>query len=301
MKIVAFGDNIVDRFVDRRIAYPGGNCVNLAVYAAAAGAEAVYVGVVGNDAAGDLILGALGRHGVDLRRVIRRDGPTGVTDLVTRNGDRVFLDWNGGGVTTAAPYRLDLEDLRAFAGADLVHSSVYSASESELPKLRAIPGLVSFDYSSEPEFRTDDYLAATAPYADLVLFSAGSASTPEIEELADRARRAGAGLVLVTRGADGAILFTGGTVLAQPALPVPAQDVVDTTGCGDAFLTGFVLAMLDSGWKRGVDLDEPDSRAALRAGAESAARQCYVEGAFGMGEPYDDPAVPATAVTPAES
>jgi len=286
MRIAAFGDNIVDRFVDRRIAYPGGNCVNVAVFAAGEGAEALYMGVVGDDDNGTLILDALEACGVDASFVQRRHGPTGVTDMETRDGDRVFLTWNDGGVTTSDPYRLDEESLAALAPMALVHSSVYSASESELPALRGLDGVVTFDYSSEPEFRTDAYLARTAPYADLVLFSGGDEPEAALLELMGRALQHGPRLALATRGAAGALLTDGSWVLREPAVEVPAAELVDTTGCGDAFLAAFVLSLLRAGWRRDRLPSPADCRRALAAGAQRAARQCHVAGAFGMGVSY---------------
>jgi len=50
VKILGLGDNIIDRFVDRGIDYPGGNAVNVAVYARRLGAESGYLGVFGDDA-----------------------------------------------------------------------------------------------------------------------------------------------------------------------------------------------------------------------------------------------------------
>jgi sugar/nucleoside kinase (ribokinase family) len=300
MKLVAFGDNIVDRFVDRRIAYPGGNCVNVAVFAADAGADVAYVGVVGDDEAGDLVLEALRSHRVDTSRVVRRHGPTGVTNLMTRDGDRVFLDWNGGGVTVTHPYVIGATELDAFDDASTVHSSVYSAAEPELPKLRALGIAVSFDYSSEPEFRTDEYLASTAPFVDLALFSGGSASDAELTALGRRALAHGAGMVLITRGPAGAVLVLPDGEQEQTAIAVDPSSMVDTMGCGDAFLTGFVLAMVAAGWTPSSTPDATTRMLALRAGAECAARQCYVEGAFGMGRPFDDGASTAVAASIAE-
>ncbi len=49
---------------------------------------------------------------------------------------------------------------------------------------------------------------------------------------------AGAGCVAVTQGARGALVVTRDEVIEVPAYAV---DVVDTTGCGDAFSAGFVL------------------------------------------------------------
>ena len=51
----------------------------------------------------------------------------------------------------------------------------------------------------------------------------------------------GVGMVAATTGADGALIVTGeGEPLRVPAFAV---DVVDTTGCGDAFSAGFLVGL----------------------------------------------------------
>jgi len=49
-RIVAFGDNVVDCYRDRQQMFPGGNCVNHAVFARRFGAETAYAGAVSDDA-----------------------------------------------------------------------------------------------------------------------------------------------------------------------------------------------------------------------------------------------------------
>ena len=136
MKVLGFGDNIVDRFVDRGIAYPGGNSVNFAVFARQLGVDASYLGVFGSDAAGTFLRDAVSDQGVDISRSVVRQGPSGVSTLTVVDGDRVFGGWNGGGVTVGQPLELDAELLSYAASFDLVHTSVYSATESQLPALR---------------------------------------------------------------------------------------------------------------------------------------------------------------------
>jgi len=70
-RICAVGDNVVDRYVDRRLMYPGGNAVNVAVHARRCGARTAYVGAVGDDAAGRLLWDVLVREGVDTDRLRR--------------------------------------------------------------------------------------------------------------------------------------------------------------------------------------------------------------------------------------
>jgi sugar/nucleoside kinase (ribokinase family) len=289
MKVIGFGDNIVDRFLDRKVMYPGGNCVNVAVLARRLGVESAYLGVFGSDPLGDFVRGALQDEGVDVSRCVIRKGPNGVTEIRVVDGDRIFLGWNDGGVTMSHPFVLEPEHLEYLATADLVHSSVYSASESQLPAVRTAGTLVSFDYSSEQERRTDAYLQQTAPFIDLALLSLGSQPLDAVERDLRRLVAAGASLAVGTRGAAGAMLFDGRDFLIQGAVATDAGRFADTMGCGDAFLSGLVVSLLKAGWTRRFRPSASCLREALAFAAVAAAEQCYVEGAFGYGRPVAAP------------
>ncbi|MFM9372717.1 PfkB family carbohydrate kinase [Streptomyces sp. Da 82-17] len=292
MRVLGFGDNIVDRFVDRGIDYPGGNSVNVAVYAARLGLDAAYLGVFGDDDLGRFLRAAITAAGVATRHCVVREGESGVSTLRVDAGDRVFLGWNGGGVTVREPLALDAALLDHVASFDLVHSSVYSGSEPELPKLAALDTLVSYDLSSEDEFRTPAYLDRVCPHADLVLLSCSHLDETATRDLLADAVRRGAGLALATRGADGALAHDGRTTLSGGARPLAgAAEIVDTMGCGDAFLAGFVAALLRAGWRKGHTPDRPTLRRALRDGADAAYDQCFTEAAFGRGRSIGRPPV----------
>jgi fructoselysine 6-kinase len=286
MRVLGFGDNIVDRFVDRGIDYPGGNSVNVAVYARRLGVEAAYLGVFGDDDLGRFLGESIRAQDVEVGRSVVRAGESGMSMLRVDDGDRVFLGWNGGGVTVREPLTLDAGLLAYVSSFDLAHSSVYSRSESELPKLAALGTLVSFDLSSEEEFRTPAYLDRVCPYADLVLLSCSHLDEAATRDLLSDVVRRGARLALGTRGTDGAIACDGRVTLAAPARPVAApEEIVDTMGCGDAFLAGFAVSLLKDGWSTGSPPRPDLIERALRSGADAAHEQCLVEGAFGHGRP----------------
>ncbi|MGW0811780.1 PfkB family carbohydrate kinase [Streptomyces viridiviolaceus] len=292
MRVLGFGDNIVDRFVDRGIDYPGGNSVNVAVYARRLGLEAAYLGVFADDPLGRFLREAIADSGVAVDRCVVREGESGVSTLRVDAGDRVFLGWNGGGVTVREPLVLDSALLAYVSSFDLVHSSVYSGSEDELPKLAGLDTLTSFDLSSEEEFRTPDYLDRVCPHADLVLLSCSHLDEAATRDLLADAVHRGAGLALATRGAEGAVAHDGRTTVAAPARPLTDEtSVVDTMGCGDAFLAGFVVSLLRAGWTRATPPDSRLLECALHAGADAAHDQCFTEAAFGHGRPGDRPAV----------
>ena len=82
------------------------------------------------------------------------------------------------------------------------------------------------------------------------------------ESLADGARalvEAGAGCVAVTQGSRGALVVTAEETTEVPAYSI---EVVDTTGCGDAFSAGFL---------RGLSLGR-DLRGAAELGCATAAQ-----------------------------
>ncbi|GIH79551.1 PfkB family carbohydrate kinase [Planobispora longispora] len=290
MRVLGFGDNIVDRFVDRGVDYPGGNSVNVAVYARRLGLEAAYLGVFGDDDLGRFLGETIAAEGVAVDRCVVRPGETGLSLLRVDDGDRVFLGWNGGGVTVREPLTLDSGLLEYVSSFDLVHSSVYSRSEDELPKLAGLGTLVSFDLSSEEEFRAPSYLDRVCPHADLVLLSCSHLDETATRALLAEAVRRGARLALATRGVHGAIAWDGHAAVSVPARRVEdPHEIVDTMGCGDAFLAGFAVSLLRDGWSAGSPPRSQLIGRALRAGAASAYRQCFVEGAFGRGRPCEAP------------
>jgi fructoselysine 6-kinase len=284
VRVLGFGDNIVDRYLDRGMLYPGGNCVNFAVFARWLGAESSYLGVFGSDEHGRFLREAIEAEGVDTHRSQVKDGPSGVSSISIVQGDRVFGGWNGGGVTVSDPLELNEDLLRYLSGFDLLHSSVYSRSEKELAKARAAGPLISYDFSSEEEFRTTRYFTTVCPSLDLALISCSNLSTAQTQRLLAALVDHGAGMALGTRGESGAVVYDGRNFISAPAAPIPATDhPIDTMGCGDAFLTAFVVSLLGVGWSGSARVDSAEILGALHAGAAFAARQCLVEGAFGRG------------------
>lgn len=286
MKVLGFGDNVIDRFVDRRIDYPGGNCVNFAVFARELGIDAAYLGVFGSDEAGAFLRSELTAIGLDVSRCVVREGETGIAMVEVVDGDRIFLGGNDGGVTVREPIVLTPQDLDYAAGFDLVHSGVYSSAESQLPILAGTGALVTYDLSSEDLFRSAPYLDPLAPHLDLALLSCSHLTDSETGELLRSVVAKGAGMAIGTRGADGSILFDGIDLHRSDAAPLdPERTVADTMGCGDAFLSAVVCSLLGAGWRKGRRPTSEAIEEALVAGSRFAAEQCFTDGAFGHGRP----------------
>jgi sugar/nucleoside kinase (ribokinase family) len=90
---------------------------------------------------------------------------------------------------------------------------------------------------------TFDLIAPAMAYTDYLLPNEeqvlGFTGAADLAEGCGRLLDAGAGLLAVTCGAEGTLIVSNEGTQRVPAFAV---DVVDTTGCGDAFSAGFVYA-----------------------------------------------------------
>ncbi|MCX2699040.1 MULTISPECIES: PfkB family carbohydrate kinase [Brucella/Ochrobactrum group] len=260
VKILAFGDNVVDCYRDRNLMFPGGNCVNHAVFARRTGAETAYVGAVCDDDAGRLIRRALIEEGVDVSSLRVVSGQTAYCVIETQDGDRVFVGANLG-VSIIAPSRADIARLSDF---DAIHTGRSSHVDAWLPHFAEITK-VSYDLATVQD---PARIAQIAPHCFLMACSAGGGSREEALALAMSVRTAGARWSLVTRGIEGAILAGDTGVFEVPAKPV---DALDTLGAGDTYIANVLVGLLS-------DL-KPET--ILRQAAEAAAHTCQMHGAFG--------------------
>lgn len=274
MRVLGIGDNTVDIYCDRGVRFPGGNAVNVAALARRLGAEAGYLGCIGDDVYGEAVRAALAAEGVDLARLRRIDGPNAWCRIRHDGADRRFEASSPG---VRGRYDFVAADGPYIASFDLAHTSAQSDIEADLAFVARHARRLSCDYSEK--WRRPDK-AATFGLVDIAFASFPGASDADCAATIAALRAGGVkDCVVVTRGASGAAAGRGGEVIFERVRPAA---VVDTLGAGDGFIAGFLLAWLVSN----------DLRAALAAGADNAARVCGHHGAFGHGRPIgdDDPA-----------
>jgi sugar/nucleoside kinase (ribokinase family) len=216
-----------------RIAFrPGGSAANVAAWLARAGAEVALVGRVGDDAAATVALGGL--DGVDLR--VTRDArrPTGTCIvLVAPGGERTMLPDPGANEALSAddlPDDLFAEGILHVSGYALLRPGSRAAALIAIDRAREAGMRVSVDPSSAAPLANDPVFLDRITPIDLLL--------PNEAE----ARVLGRGLrvpeLVITKGARGSTWTDGTRTVDERALPV--DDVVDTTGAGDAFAAGFL-------------------------------------------------------------
>src|SRR4051812_26712086 len=124
--IGVYGDNGIDRYVhgagEAAEEFAGGNAVNVAVHLADLGEPTVYCGSVGDDREGAEVVRILARRGIDVSHVEVRHGPTAVTWIEVRHGERVVLDDSLG---VQCPLYLTAEAGHALARCRFVHCTAF--------------------------------------------------------------------------------------------------------------------------------------------------------------------------------
>jgi sugar/nucleoside kinase (ribokinase family) len=211
------------------------------------GASVQSFGAVGKDPLGDTLVGLLEAAGVDTTHLVRRGAvQTSASVLPVRpNGDRPAWHCIGAnGVYTVAD--VDLDTVAAATHLHLGGPEFLGgeAAAKVLAHARANDVVTSVDMLAPGEPSMLEWVEAALPHTDYFLPNdeqlLGLTGAPSLEEAAQVVLAKGAGCVAVTRGSDGALVVT-----AERTIPVPAfeVEVVDTTGCGDAFSAGFLRGL----------------------------------------------------------
>ena len=258
----------------------GGSAANAARWAARLGARASFIGAIGRDPWGRALATSLKADRVAVRvvRVAGRSARIGV--VVEAGGERSFVADRG------AADQLAADALRpAWFAANALHLPAYSLlSDTLLPaSLRAVElarakgALVSVDLASRGPLLSHgrrEALRRIEKVAPDLLFG----NDLEVGVLAaargPQALLDVAPIVCVKRGVEGCALWArtasrGGDAITLEVLASRIA-TADTTGAGDAFDAGFLIAWLDAR-AAGVSLPVALRRSAL-AGNRAAAR-----------------------------
>lgn len=234
MRIVTVGDNCMDVYQSSKKAYPGGNPVNVAVYLSELGAKTAYIGWVGTDPYGELMIQAIEGKGVDISHTSRKEGRTAVTQVEMIGNDRKFGDYDEG---VMAQFTLTPEELRFAEGYQLVHSGIWGHADKHFPYFKEKGLLTSFDFSDQLE---DERVQTLTPYVDYPFFSY-TRDDEYIRQLLVDVKRRGAKIAVATLGENGSLAFDGEQFYTYG---VGEVSVVDTMGAGDSFIAGFITGIL---------------------------------------------------------
>ncbi|WPN21864.1 ribokinase [Pseudomonas marginalis] len=226
---------------------PGGKGANQAVASARLGADVSMIGCVGTDAYGTQLRDALQVEGIDCQAVITVDGSSGVALIVVDDSSQnaiVIVAGSNGELTPASLQAFDA----VLQAADVIVCQLevpmntvgYALKRGrELGKTVILnPAPASAPLPAE-WYASIDYLIPNESEAT-ALSGVTVDSIDSAKAAATHLIQAGAGKVIITLGAQGA-LFTDGQGFEH--LLAPKVKAVDTTAAGDTFVGGFAAAL----------------------------------------------------------
>ena len=223
----------------------GGPAGNSTAAAAALGKRAAFIGTVGDDPDGRTILSDFEAQGVDTSAMKVRKGATSAIAYLwieEKTGNRSCV-WTREGLTELSADEVDLGLVR---GAQVLHVDGHQpqAAIAAAKAAKEAGVLVNYDAGTHRDGMTE-----LLPLADLLICSEefilkltgladAEAAVRKVYETY-RPKVCGA-----TMGVRGSMCFDGRDFVKVPAFHV--EKVVDTTGCGDLFHTGFAVRYLET-------------------------------------------------------
>jgi sugar/nucleoside kinase (ribokinase family) len=234
----------------------GGSAANVAAALALLGARARLLACVGRDPTAEVALRVARTAGADLGAVQRDTGlATGLCfAAISPDGERTFFSFRGANTALA----LGPGDEALLDDAEWLHIAGHAMLEG--PQRNTVRWLIAERADRDdpipisldlclPLLRTRrDEVLKLLPYLDILFANELEAAAlfPGLSYEAALAQvvRSNTKLAAIKLGPRGCLVAGGGARYAAPAFPVEA---VDTSGCGDAFVAGFLHAYLCGG------------------------------------------------------
>ena len=223
----------------------GGPAANSTAGAATLGLSAAFVGTVGDDADGRMILSDFAAQGVDTSMVKVRKGATSAIAYLwieEKTGARSCA-WTREGLTELSTDEIDAETV---SKAKVLHLDGHNAAGAIAAAKVARDAGVTVMYDAGTH---RDGMEELLPLADLLICSEEFIlKLTGLNDAEEAVRQVYAkyrpNVCGATMGARGSMCYDGKDFVKCPAFHV--EKVVDTTGCGDLFHTGFAVRWLET-------------------------------------------------------
>lgn len=232
----------------------GGSPANIAMNAKKLGINSLVAASIGNDGLGKFLINHIEKARIDSRYIDMVDYATSMVLVTKSKSTPIPIFYRD------ADYHLDYTEKleEAVINSKIVHFSCWPISrepsrstiEKIIEEARKQEALIGFDPNYHPMIWEKDedgaeYVKAIIGKVDIVKPSEDDAErlfgsdTPKNQ--VNKFLELGAKLVVMTLGKDGAIVSNGKETIEFSTL---ATEVVDTTGAGDAFWSGFYTALI---------------------------------------------------------
>ena len=300
------GENLID-YVQTEVkdglpvytAIPGGSCYNVAIAAARQGQTVSYVTPISTDSLGNVLAQRLIDDGIQLATP-RTDAPTSLAVVSVNNGQPSYQFYrNDTADRQITPDTLDAaisDQTRVFhiGSLALIEGADADLWAQHFATLAANDVITSLDPNARPVVvkDKDQYVARllrVMKHARVLKLSDEdleylAPDQPLMEAFEQICSETQAAIIILTKGADGAVVRCGSTQFDVAA--VQAEPLVDTVGAGDTFMGTLLVEISKTGLsasKLGSIAKDELARIVTRA-AKAAALNCQ---SAGCNPPYE--------------
>ena len=273
---VIFGEVLYDRFPDGSVVL-GGAPFNVAWHLQAFGMAPVFVSRVGDDALGHSIRNTMHAWEMDTSGLqLDPVHPTGSVDISIEDGEPGFDIVDRQAYDFIEPAAMPpLPDCALlYHGSLAVRNEVSGRTLQQLQQGRDLQRLVDVNLRS-PWWRRESVMSLLQGARWIKLNEAEVAQlVPDAETLPEQMQhlqqQSGAELLIVTRGAAGALMLAASGDEFN-VVPQSRGEVIDTVGAGDAFTSVVTLGLL-RGWSLPLMLERAQAFASAITGIRGATR-----------------------------
>jgi len=237
--------------VDGVLFVPGGSAANIASNCSMLGLNSAYIGILGKDFSANICLDDMKKRGVDLSNVIQTDDDCTAFSVILKTEwgkDRSILAYKGAN-NLLKPEDVKSEifqGIKAFAWTSLTTESGCKAIEKALKLTLENNGKVFAAPSMSIIKNNPHWAKILISNSDVVSLNKDEAqefteetdTVPMIHKFLDM----GVKLISITDGPNGSIISDGQTIVNSSIYEGPVED---TTGAGDAFLSGLLISQLN--------------------------------------------------------
>jgi fructokinase len=230
---------------------PGGSAANIASNCAMLGLNSGYIGIIGNDFSASICLDDMKKRGVDLSNVIQTDEDSTAFSVILKTDwgkDRSILAYKGANNLLKPEHVKDdvFQGIKAFAWTSLTSEDGCKAIDKALHLTVANKGKVFGAPSMSIIKNNPRWAKILISNSDVV-----SMNREEAQEFTEETNRIpmihkfldmGVKLISITDGPNGSIISDGQNIVNSSIYQGPVED---TTGAGDAFLSGLLISQLN--------------------------------------------------------
>lgn len=230
---------------------PGGSAANIASNCAMLGLNSMYLGVLGDDFSARICMEDMEGRGVDLSKIELTEKDKTAFSVILRTEwgkDRSILAYKGANnlITQDHVNEEYFGNIKVFAWTSLTKDTACQAIEKAIKLTKDRGGTIYAAPSMSIIKNNPKWAKILISNSDVISLNKEEASefTDETEtmHILDKFFDLGLDLVSITDGAKGSIVSDGETVVNSSIYDV---DVEDTTGSGDAFLSGILISRMD--------------------------------------------------------